>query len=248
LAKASNIQFLNKNNELQLAFTTSWGVSTRLIGGLIMTHSDDDGLVLPPRISPTHIVIIPVYKEDRDEILNYCNNLKQELSKQMFHERTLQVHIDDRDIRGGEKTWQWVKKGVPLRIEIGARDIQNNNVFLARRDIPPQNKQSIPTKEFINNAVNILNEIQINLFTKALRYRDENSFEVSSLDEFKKIFDKNGSAFVKCYALDDPIIEPYIKPLQVTARVIPLTQTKSEGLCIFSGQKTNQKMIFAKSY
>src|SRR5690606_1365759 len=118
------------------AWTTSWGVSTRLIGGLIMTHADDDGMVIPPKLAPAHVVILPIYKndEERATVLEYCESLKTELAQQSYDGAAVRVRIDDRDLRGGEKKWQWVKRGVPLRVEVGPRDVAGGGAFVARRD------------------------------------------------------------------------------------------------------------------
>lgn len=248
-AKASNIQFLNKENQQEYAWTTSWGVSTRLIGGLIMTHSDDDGLVLPPRIAPIHIVILPIYKNDTDKInvLEYCNKLKKSLECQAFHGVNIIVRLDDRDIPGGEKKWGWVKKGVPLRLEIGARDIANNNFFITRRDAS-SDKQSFTLEDFILKAIPLLDDIQQSLFNRALDFQTKNSQEVDNLTQFKAAFAGARSGFVTCYASNEIEVEKYIKPLQVTARCIPMKQTNQSGTCIFTGKIVNQKIIFAKSY
>ena len=134
-AKSSSIKFLNAESKEEYAWTTSWGVSTRLVGGLIMTHSDDDGLVLPPAIAPAHIVILPVTPkpDSREAVLEYCRNLKQSLEAQSYLDEPIRVELDDRDIRGGEKTWSWVKKGVPVRIEVGPRDMEKDAVFYAKK-------------------------------------------------------------------------------------------------------------------
>jgi len=249
-AKASNIQFLTKENQLEHAWTTSWGVTTRLIGGIIMTHSDDDGLVLPPRIAPIHIVILPIYKNDADKVsvLEYCTKLQQSLSGQMFHGLNLLVHIDDKDIPGGEKKWGWIKKGVPLKLEIGMRDIEKNSFFVTRRDQAHNEKQSFTLEEFVKQAVSLLNNIQQNLFNRALDYQVKNSQDVDDLIGFKAAFSENKTGFVTCYACNDITIEEYIKPLQVTARCMPLTQGNQTGTCIFTGKTGSQKIIFAKSY
>jgi prolyl-tRNA synthetase len=247
-AKSANIQFLNKDNQLEHAWTTSWGVSTRLIGGLIMTHSDDDGLVIPPRIAPIHIVILPIYKNDTDEqtVLKYCTNLQQALNAHLFHGLNIITHIDNKDIPGGEKKWGWVKKGVPLRLEIGMRDIEQNHISVFRRD--NGEKHSYTQEEFIEQAIVLLNEIQHNLYKRALDYQQKNSVEVDDFEQFKAAFTENKSQFVTCYSSNEIAIEEYIKPLQVTARVIPVAQNNQSGKCIFTGNKVNTKIIFAKSY
>jgi prolyl-tRNA synthetase len=253
-SKAAEIQFTNQEGNLEFAWTTSWGVSTRLIGGLIMTHSDDDGLVLPPRVAPQHIVILPIYKneEDKQNILDYCNALRDVLSKTYYHNQPLRVHLDNRDIRGGEKTWQWVKKGVPIRLEIGARDMENNSVFMARRDKSPKQKESVELQAFIEQATTILDEIQLELFNRAKSFLDSHIFEVNTLEEFNRFFSEENNisgGFVSCYALDDSVIEDFIKPLKVTARCIPLDQpADGQGVCIFTGKIVKRRMIFAKAY
>ncbi|MCC2625219.1 MAG: proline--tRNA ligase [Burkholderiales bacterium] len=249
-AKASNIQFLNKDNQLEHAWTTSWGISTRIIGGLIMTHSDDDGLVLPPKIASKHVVILPIYKNDTDKatVLEYCNRLKLSLEAQVFHGLNIIAHIDDKDIPGGEKKWGWVKKGVPLLLEIGARDIANNSFFVMRRDVAGREKQSYTAEEFTEQITTLLDNIQQNLFKRAADRQTTNSIEIASLEQFKTAFAKDATGFVTCYACNDPAIEEFIKPLQVTARCIPLNQGNNSGICIFTGKKVQQKIIFAKSY
>lgn len=276
-AKAANIQYLTKDNQLQHVWTTSWGISTRIIGGLIMTHSDDDGLVLPPRISPYHVVVMPLYRDDQDreKVMQYCKELKANLNKQIFHNEAVRVHIDDRDIRGGEKNWSWIKKGVPLRLEIGLRDIEQSCVVVGRRDISGNTKQNVSAQVFIDNVVSMLDKIQHNLFERAKNYRDRNLVSIETKEEFIKFFtedDHNDSAFsgtvcktgndktsggktgktnggfAICYAVDDAVIEEYIKPLQVSARCIPLEQSLPPGKCIFTGRDVTKRIVFAKAY
>lgn len=252
-AKASGIEFLDQDGQQKHAWTTSWGVSTRLIGGLIMTHSDDDGFIVPPRIAPQHIVILPIYRneDDRAKVIEFCGNLRQQLLQQTYHRDDLRIHIDDRDIRGGDKTWQWVKKGVPIRIEVGMRDIEKNAVCITRRDMPVKAKEFILATDFVSNATNILDEIQNNLFMRAKQFRDTHIVEISNLTEFNDFFAtelNQDKGFASCYALDDSCIEQYLKPLKVTARCIPSEQIDQSGICIFTGITVSKKMIFAKAY
>lgn len=251
-ARASDIQFQNKNGEMETAWTTSWGVSTRMIGGLIMTHSDDNGLVLPPRIAPQQFVIQPIYRTDeqREQVLAYCKKLKQELEDQQFARDDIRVHIDDRDIQGGAKSWEWIKKGVPVRIEVGARDLENNSVMIARRDNVGQ-KESLSHDALVSGAVTLLTEIQDSLFAKAIEFRNSKMREVSSIDEFNTFFAKDGdidNGFAVAYAVDETVIEDFIKPLKVTARCMPLADNDVAGTCIFTGKPASRKMVFAKSY
>ena len=164
---------------------TSWGVSTRLVGGLIMTHSDDDGLVLPPRIAPSHVVIIPVTpkEETRQEVLDYCDELKKDLQLQVFLDGKVKVELDDRDLRGGEKAWEWIKKGIPLRVEVGPRDIENDSVFVGRRDRAPKDKQNYERNCFVTQIL-LLDEIQDNLLARAKPSTKEHTREISSEKDF----------------------------------------------------------------
>ena len=247
-SKASDIKYLDDKGELQYGWTTSWGVSTRLIGGLIMTHSDDNGLVLPPMLAPTHIVILPVLHKDGDhgEVLEYCEKLAYDLKHTFYGDEPIRVEVDKRDIRGGEKSWGWVKKGVPIRIEVGPRDIAENKVFGARRD--GDDKFSMDRDEFVSRAASILEEMQAGLLGRATALRDENTVEIDSEEAFYDFF-KNSAGFVKAHWNGDPRIEEKIKDdLNVTIRCIPLDDTDGEGTCIFSGEKSAQKVIFGKSY
>lgn len=256
-AKASNIQFLSQEGKKEFVWTTSWGVSTRLIGGLVMTHSDDNGLVLPPRVAPQQIIIMPIYRneDEKNKVLAYCQTLKQQLTQKIYEGQALRVLIDDRDLRGGDKAWQWIKKGAPIRLEIGPRDIENNSVFVGRRDREPKDKQSMPTTQFIDQVISILTEMQKNLYQRAKQQLVDNTKEINDFAQFKLFFTPKNEenpeihgGFASCYAIDDPSVDDYIKPLKVTARCIPLDQTETAGKCIFTGKPTNKKIIFAKAY
>ena len=168
-SKAQDIKFQNDAGEVQHAWTTSWGVSTRLVGGLIMTHGDDDGLVLPPRLAPAHVVIIPIYRSDdeRASVLNYCESLRAELSAQLYECEPVRVRIDDRDMRGGDKKWHWVKRGVPVRLEIGPRDIADGKITPSRRDTTVRG-DATPRAELVANIARLLTDIQKALFERAL--------------------------------------------------------------------------------
>lgn len=256
-AKAMDISFQDKNGENSFAWTTSWGVSTRLIGGLIMSHSDDDGLVLPPRLAPKHIVILPIYRkdEDRARVLEYCEALKRQLSELQYHEQRLQVLIDDRDIRGGEKAWSHIKKGVPIRLEIGPRDIEKDSLFMGRRDQGPKEKQAIDRTEFVSNAVNILNEIQEGLFQRALAHRETNTRDINSLDDLRDFFTPQNSdkpeihgGFARVHWAEDPAVEEELKKMKATHRCIPLEGEEEKGTCIFTGKPSHKRVIISKAY
>jgi prolyl-tRNA synthetase len=255
-SKACGIKFQGKEGKEEFGWTTSWGVSTRLIGGMIMTHSDDDGLVVPPKVAPTQIVILPVTpKEDsRSKVLEACNNLLDELKEKQFSGSIIRVEIDDRDLRGGEKYWQWVKKGIPLTLEIGPRDLNNSTVFMGRRDHGAK-REGISIKELISNASQILGDIQDNLYQRALDFREQNTKLIDSKDEFYDFFtpDKKNpteihGGFAMVHWDRDSKWEEQIKnDLKVTIRCIP--QGESEpGVCIFSGNPSPGRVVMAKSY
>lgn len=253
-SRASGIKFQSKEGTEELAWTTSWGVSTRLIGGLIMTHSDDDGLVLPPRMAPRQVVIMPIYRNDdeHNQVLEYCKKLRVSLQDLRFGDgQKVLVDIDDRDIRGGEKAWYHIKRGVPIRLEIGPRDLASDSIFMGRRDAGPREKSSIPRTELLSRLPSILDEMQTALFEKARRLRDSATVDLKSEEEFKDYFsEKPGSApgFGYAFWFYDEAQLPLFKELKVTARCIPLQNNDEEGLCIFSGRPVRGKVIFAKAY
>ena len=254
-SKAQDITFHDADGKEAHAWTTSWGLSTRMVGALIMAHSDDDGLIVPPRLAPKHIVILPIYRndEERSQVLEYCQSLKQELDQLEYSRRDLQVLLDDRDLRGGEKKWHHIKKGVPLRVEVGPRDIESNSVFVGRRDQPKSS--GVGRDEFVANVLQTLDEIQQNLFNRALQLREENTHDFTNLDDFKAFFtpakaDKPEihGGFAVCHFVDTPEVEELLKPLKVTARCMPLDNNDEPGTCIFTGQPAKRKAIFAKAY
>ena len=254
-SKASNIKFLNKTGEHEFAYTTSWGVSTRLIGGLIMTHSDDDGLRLPPKIAPKQIIIIPIIpKEDRrDEVLKYAERIKNELQSLIYNNQNLKIEIDKRDIRGGDKSWEWIKKGAPIRIEVGPRDIPQDNVVLYRRDSLPKEKQFLSINELTANVINYLDEIQNSYYRQALELREKNTFDnITSIAELEKFFDKGETSYSNGFVLakwsGDPELTKKLKDLKLTIRCIPVKQRETSGPCILTGQTASLDIIIAKAY
>jgi prolyl-tRNA synthetase len=254
-SRAQEIKFQDQEGKEEFAWTTSWGLSTRMVGALLMTHSDDDGLVLPPRLAPKHAVILPIYRsdEERAQVLPYCESLKQELAVQPYAGGTLQVLIDDRDIRGGEKNWHHVKRGVPLRVEVGPRDIADSKVFLSRRDTGKLG--GVDRAKFVAEATSMLDEMQKNLYTKALELREQNSCTLTSLDEFRAYFTPQNedkpeihAGFAHCHFVECPEVDAILKDLKVTIRCIPLAQDEEPGKCLFTGRETNKRAIFAKAY
>jgi prolyl-tRNA synthetase len=249
-ARASEIKYLDDQGVLQFAWTTSWGVSTRMIGGLIMTHSDDDGLVLPPRLAPAHVVILPITSkpETKEQVLEYCRKLQLELSALRYGDRNIEVELDLRDLRGGEKNWSWVKKGIPIRLEIGPRDVTQDAVFMARRDKPSNEKQGVPRAEFVAQLPALLDEMQNNLLARAKELRTSRTREIDSKADLYDYFKGEGSGFALAHWSGDPEIEEVLKKdLSVTLRCIPLEKSEP-GTCPFTGKPSKQRVVFAKSY
>lgn len=263
-AKAQEIKFQGQGAELEYAWTTSWGVSTRLVGGLIMTHSDDDGFVVPPRLAPSHAVLLPIYKNDeqRAEVLAYCESLKKELESleydmgTCFGKKRVNVKIDGRDIRGGEKKWQWVKRGVPLRIEVGPRDVASDQPFVTRRDTGEKLKD-ITRPELVSKFTSILDEMQTNLFETAKKARDEASVVIDSLADFEAFFaEDQPGGLAYAHFSDEPeareIVEAKCKELKVTPRCVPLKPQHEgddePGTCLFSKTPSKGRAVFARAY
>ena len=258
-AKASDIKFLDDKNVMSHAWTTSWGVSTRLIGGLIMTHADDDGMICPPRLAPSHAVILPIARkpEDRVKVLEACHALAAELRAQSYAGAPVRVEIDDRDVQG--KRWQWVKKGVPLRIELGLRDIEAGTVSLERRDQGTGDKAAVPRGELVARVGAILGEIQSTLFDRAKAYRAANTREIDTQEDFYAYFaepakkDPNDptpihAGFAMAHFNGDAALEAKIKDdLKVTVRCVPLAPGEA-GTCPFTGQPSAKRVVWAKSY
>ncbi|MDP2736525.1 MAG: proline--tRNA ligase [bacterium] len=242
-AKPFNVKFLNKDGKEQYVEQTSWGVSTRLIGGLIMTHSDDKGLVLPPKLAPIHAVIIPIWSssEDHEKVLPVVEKLAGEIRSFGFS-----VKIDDRDMRPGPKFYEWEKKGIPVRIEIGPKDVAKQSVMTVRRDTGE--KQSIGLDQAAEAVRDLLDVIQKNLFQRALKFRDENIRNVETYEEFKTVLQEKGG-FLNAHWCLDPVCEAKIKEeTKATIRCIPFDQKKEDGKCIICGKKSEGRVLFAKAY
>ena len=242
-AKAFDVKFLNKENKLEYVWATSWGVSTRLMGALIMSHSDDNGLVLPPKIAPIEVVIVPIYKTDeqKETVLNYCAELKKRLEA-----RRMRVKFDDRDTqKPGFKFAEWELKGVPVRIAAGPRDVENNSVEIARRDTLEKSTTTIDNIE--DYITNLLDEIQNNIFQKALDFRKSRTVRVDTWEEFKEQIEN--SMFVYAHWDGTPETEQKIKEeTKATIRCIPLDDDFEDGKCIYSGQPSKRRVIFARAY
>ncbi len=242
-AKAFDVKFLDSEGKEQYVWQTSWGVSTRLIGGLIMTHSDDKGFVVPPKLASTHAVIIPVWatEDEHQQVLPTVEQLAEEIKRLGYS-----VKVDDRDMRPGPKFYEWEKRGVPVRIEIGPKDLANKSVVIVRRDTGE--KQSIEIGKAADFIRELLAKIQNDMFAKALKFQQDNTFEVDTYEEFKKFLEEKGG-FIKAHWCGDAACEEKVKEeTKATTRCIPFNQKKETGECIVCGKKSDGRVIFAKAY
>ncbi|MDG1174933.1 MAG: proline--tRNA ligase, partial [Flavobacteriales bacterium] len=243
-AEAFDVKFATKEGKQELVWGTSWGVSTRLMGALIMAHSDDAGLVLPPKLAPIHVVIVPIYRdyEGLAKVMEVAKRIEEELKAE-----GVTVKLDDDDNRKpGWKFAEYEMKGVPLRIAIGPRDVENNVVELARRDI--QEKSSVSQEGIAKHISSLLDEIQEAIYTKALNYRDEHITEVNSYEEFKSVLEEKGG-FISAHWDGTEETEKRIKDeTKATIRCILLDNNKEEGKCIVTGNPSYERVIFAKAY
>lgn len=244
-AKAFDVQFTNKEGKMEYVWATSWGVSTRLMGALIMAHGDDSGLVLPPTLAPIHVVMVPIYKtdEEHDAIIENMKAIEKDLI-----ERGLSVKIDDRDnLRSGFKFAEWELKGVPVRLAIGPRDLQNGVVEVARRDT--LTKESVNREVLTERIASLMDEIQENIYNKALKFREDNTHTVDTWEEFKEKIENGG--FLLCHWDGTPETEAKIKEeTKATIRCIPTDSftVEEQGKCIYSGKPSSQRVIFARAY
>jgi prolyl-tRNA synthetase len=243
-AKAFDVQYLNKENKLEYVWATSWGVSTRMIGALVMAHSDDDGLIMPPRIAPLQVVIVPIYKGDgqKEQIDAKVNPLLKELKS-----AGISVKYDDSDNnRPGWKFAEYELKGVPVRVAIGARDLENGVAEVARRDT--KEKMSVPLEGLSSRIKLLLEDIQENLFTRAKAFREAHITPVDDLETFQKVLDGPGG-FVSAHWDGTAETEEKIKELtKATIRCIPLNNPREEGVCVWSGKPSMERVLFARAY
>lgn len=244
-AKAFDVKFTGKDGKLNHVWATSWGVSTRLMGALIMTHSDDKGLVLPPNLAPIKVVIIPIYRKEEEYKL-VC--AKAEEIKAKLEAKGISVKLDDRDThKPGWKFAEYEFKGVPVRLALGPRDLQNGTLEVARRDT--LTKEFVSQEGIEDHIEKMLEDIQTNLFAKALKHREENTREVSTWDEFKDVLENKGGFILAHWDGTSETEEKVKTETKATIRLIPLEDKyKTEGKCVYSGSPSNQVVVFAKAY
>ena len=256
-SRTSGIQFQNREGKQEFGWTTSWGMTTRMVGTMVMAHGDDDGVILPPRVAPTQIVILPITpKEDtRARVLEACDALALQLRGKHFADSALEVEVDRRDLGGGVKNWEWIKKGVPIRVEIGPRDLEKNSVEVSRRDQAIKSKESMSIQEFAAGAPEILMSIQQNLYDRAKKFQEANTRVIESKKEFYDFFTAGNAnkpeihgGFALAHWNGSHEVEEQIKnDLKVTIRVIPFGDGEP-GRCIFTGAPSRQRVVWAKSY
>ncbi|MCX4348165.1 MAG: proline--tRNA ligase [Alphaproteobacteria bacterium] len=262
-AKSANISFINNQGQSEYAYTTSWGVSTRLIGGVIMTHADDDGMVVPPKIAPYQVVIVPVIKkqEDSDAVMAYINKLVADLKKQAPFAEKIRIKIDRRDKASVDKFWEWTRKGAPVICEIGMRDVDGSKVMVKERAKlgTAEGKQIVSFDEFVSTITSRLENMQKEIFSKAKNRLEQNiRTDIFSPEDFKKYFSESNIwiedgkpgkvAFVRGKWCGDPESEAILKEMKITIRCIPFDQSGTEGICLLTGKPATMDVIYARSY
>jgi prolyl-tRNA synthetase len=257
-SKAFDIQFANESGDVENAFTTSWGVSSRMIGAIIMVHSDDDGLRLPPKVAPKQVIIIPMLNKPElaEQVLAYSREVAESLSKVSYDGRPVQVKLDERDMRPVEKKWQWIKRGAPIRLEIGPRDMESDSVFMGRRDQGVKEATGVSRADLPDAVVKALGEMQQNYFDQAKAILEANiNREIDNFEALKAYFTpKNtqkpeihgGFAWTKW--CDSPACEEKAAAMKITIRCLPLEQSGTEGKCVICGETAKTDAIFAKAY
>ena len=262
-AKSANISFVNKQNQQEFAYTTSWGVSTRLIGGVIMTHADDEGMVVPPKIAPYQVVIIPVIKNaaDEDAVMNYIAEIRKDLTGKTPFGEKIRIKLDKRDKQSVDKFWEWTRKGAPIILEIGKRDADANNVMLKTRIKlgTPEGKVIISRDELVAGIAERIENIQKEMFDKAQsRLINNIRTDITTPEAFKEYFSHSNEwiedgkaakvAFVRGKWCGDSESEELLKAMKITIRCIPFDQTNDDGVCLLTGKPATIDVIYARSY
>ncbi len=258
-AKASGIMYQTRDGGRDFAWTTSWGVSTRLIGGLVMVHGDDDGMVMPPRVAPSHVVVLPIIRKEQERapIMSYCESLAAALRAQSYRGAPVGVVVDSRDMNAGEKGWQWVKRGVPLRVEVGPRDMEKQAVFVGRRDKGPREKAGQPRDAFVAGIAAVLDDIQQNLRDRAAAFQARHTRPIDAWDDFAAFFTPANAekpeihgGFAMSHWCDGEACERKITDdLTVTIRCVPFDREQGgPGKCIVCGKESKGRVVFAKAY
>ncbi len=262
-AKSADIKFTNQNNELEYAYTTSWGVSTRLIGGTIMCHADDDGMVVPPHVAPYQVVIVPIIKkpEDAEKVMSYIDNLKQQIKLQTAFGEKIRLKVDTRDKPSVDKSWEWIRKGAPIVCEIGPRDADSKGLMVKERIYigQPEGKKIMPADEFVTQLGARLEMLQNQMFSKAKTRLEANiRTDITTPKEFAAYFANSNEwiedgkagkvAFVRGKWCAEPETEEILKAMKITIRCIPFDQSGTSGKCLLTGKDATMDVIYARSY
>ena len=262
-AKSADIKFVNANNELEYAYTTSWGVSTRFIGGVIMSHADDEGMVVPPRLAPYQIIFVPLIKkeEDRQKIMDYITNLQNEIKNKTAFGEKIRIKVDTRDKSNVDKVWEWIRKGAPMVCEIGARDVDSDGLMVKERIFigKPEGKKIMKKDEFISQIGERLEALQQEMFQRAKKRLEDNiRTDITTPEEFAAYFansnewiedGKQGKvAFVRGKWCGDPATEEILKSMKITIRCLPFDQSGTTGKCLLTGRDATTDVIYARSY
>lgn len=262
-AKSANITFVNKENKPEFAYTSSWGVSTRLIGGVIMTHADDEGMVVPPKIAPYQVIIIPVVKNpaDEDAVMTYIDGIRKELAAQTPFGEKIRIKLDKRDKSSVDKFWEWTRKGAPVILEIGKRDADGNNAMMRIRTHinQPDAKQIVSRQQLISDMAATLENIQQEMFDRAkARLLANVRTDITTPEAFKTYFEQANEwiedgkpgkvAFVRGKWCADPATEEILKAMKITIRCIPFDQSNTQGVCLLTGKPATMDVIYARSY
>jgi len=258
-SKAADISFQNKEGEIEHAYTTSWGASTRLIGAVIMTHADDDGLRLPPAVAPSQIVIVPIIREeaDKEKVLSFCEDVARQCREHHYMGQSLRVRIDTRDQQSSEKRWSWIRKGAPLILEIGPRDVDSGSVSVTRRSDIAGKKEILSAADFTARVVDELKACHKKLYDDAVVLSAARTrTDVKTLDEFKAYFGtsgdesyNNGQGFVRAgFCGDEAAVADLLKSMGVTIRCLPFDQANMPDTCVLTGRPATTVAIFARSY
>jgi prolyl-tRNA synthetase len=252
-SRSMEMEFTDEDGQSKLCYTTSWGLSTRMLGALVMTHADDNGLRVPPRVAPQQVQIVPITRDDPAPVLEAAGRLRDQLAEQSWMGQPVRAAVDNRDRKPAEKRWEWIRKGVPIVIELGGRDIEQGVVTMTRRDDPDLKRDGIPADGAAEAVVGVLGDIQLGLFEEAgKRLRERTRDDITTLAEFREFFsgdDTDSGGFVKAPWSEDPETEKTMGELGVTVRCIPFDeQLPPDARCVITGEPAKVVAIFAKAY